>query len=240
MDLFRSAFQVDLSRLHSNRSACYLRERLYPGANLDSFVVVTGRLCNQIYDEFFLKCLYRLMCATIGLQEFTLLLDRFFELSQNSSINFNLRMKYLEEFNQIRSNLPRLKDEFENGKYDLKQMFNDESMNSTSFFDIHLFHCDFNNNSCVKKRNNRSIAKCSIPAGTLLVVQHAFASVKSTGENADRRLINEIEKHLIMAPTAWEFDLIRMMPLIDQWFENETDADEDDYEFVFFFFLQSF
>jgi hypothetical protein len=47
MNLFRNAFQYDLSRLHSNRSACYLRESLYPGANLDSFVVVTGRFFNR-------------------------------------------------------------------------------------------------------------------------------------------------------------------------------------------------
>jgi hypothetical protein len=241
MDLFRSAFQADLSRLHSNRSACYLRERLYPGASLDAFVVMTGRLCNQIYDDFFLKCLHRLICATIGLQEFTLLFDGFFQLAQHSSINFNLRLKYAEEFNRIRTNLPRLKDELENGKYDLKQMFNDESMNSTNLFDIHLFHCDFNNNSSIKKRNHRLLAKCSIPAGTLLVVQHAFAFIQSNNENVDRQLINEIEKRLMMAPTVWEFDLIRMMPLIDHWFENETNADEDDYEFVSFcFFIQSF
>jgi hypothetical protein len=81
------------------------------------------------------------------------------------------------------------------------------------------------------------LAKCSIPAGTLLVVQHAFAFIQSNNENVDRQLINEIEKRLMMAPTVWEFDLIRMMPLIDHWFENETNADEDDYEFVSFFFL---
>ena len=42
--------------------------------------------------------------------------------------------------------------------------------------------------------------------------------------------LNAIEKHLIMAPTTWEFDRICMMPGIDGWFENETDADKDDYE----------
>jgi hypothetical protein len=69
----------------------------------------------------------------------------------------------------------------------------------------------------------------------LLLVQHAFAFVQSNGDNPERRLLNEIEKHLIMAPTVWEFDLIRMIPSIDQWFENETDADEDDYELGFSF-----
>jgi hypothetical protein len=242
MDLFRNAFQRDLSRLHSNRSACYLRERLYPGANLDSFIVVTGRFCNQTYDEFFLKCLYRLICATIGLQKYTFGLDGFFELSQNSSINFNLRWKYIQDFNELQSCLPRLKDEYQNGKYDLKQMFNNESINSTSFFDIHLFHSDYKNNSCIKKRNNNFYAKCLIPAGTLLLVQHAFAYVKSNGDDSDeRRLLNAIEKHLIMAPTVAEFNLVRLMPCINQWFENETDADEDDYEFVFdFSFLIKF
>ncbi|CAF2669855.1 unnamed protein product [Rotaria sp. Silwood2] len=103
MNLFRSAFQDDLARLNSNRSACYLREHLYAGANLDSLVVVTGRFFNQTYDEFFLKCLYRLICANIGLQEFTFAPDELFNLSQNPSINFNLRLKYTTDFNQIQS-----------------------------------------------------------------------------------------------------------------------------------------
>jgi hypothetical protein len=227
MDLFQGAFQNDLSRLHSNRSACYLREGFYPGAGFDAFTVVTNRLFSQTYDDFFLKCLYRLTCATISLQDFTLRLDGCFILAQNPSINFNLRMKYAEEFNRIQSNLPRLKDESKKGKYDLKQMFSKPSINSTSLFDIDLFHCDYNNDSCIKKRGNRLFAKCSIPAGTLLVVQHAFAFVQSIDENADRRLINEIEKRLIMTPTVWTFDEIRMMPLINHWFENEPDADED-------------
>ncbi|CAF4643092.1 unnamed protein product, partial [Rotaria sp. Silwood2] len=94
MNLFRSAFQDDLAQLNSNRSACYLREHLYAGANLDSLVVVTGRFFNQTYDEFFLKCLYHLICANIGLQEFTFAPDELFNLSQNPSINFNLRLKY--------------------------------------------------------------------------------------------------------------------------------------------------
>jgi len=239
MDLFRNAFQHDLSRLHSNRSACYLRERLYPGANLDSLVVVTGRFCNKTYDEFFLKCLYRLICANIGLQEFTFVLDGFFELVENPSINFNLRLKYSQDFNQIQSCLPRLKEEYQNGKYDLKQMFSHQSIEQKSFFDIHLFHSDFKNNSCIKKRNNSFYAKYSIPAGTLLLVQHAFAFVKSNDDNDERRLLNAIEKHLIMAPTVWEFDTIRIIPCIDEWFENETDADEDDYEFVFIFLFFS-
>lgn len=231
-DLFRSAFQRDLSILHSNRSACYLRERLYPGANLDSIVVVTGRLFNQTYDEFYLKCLYRLICATIGLQEFNFILEGFFQLAQNSSINFNLRSRYAEEFHRLQSNLSRLKDEVKAGKYDLKRMFNERLKSSTSFFDIDRFHCDYYNHSSIKQRNNRLLAKCCIPAGTLLVVQHAFAFVKAEGIDVNRRLINEIEKHLMMAPTSWEFDCIRIMSPIDQWFENHTDADEDDYEFV--------
>ncbi len=31
-----------------------------------------------------------------------------------------------------------------------------------------------------------------------------------------------------MAPTVWDFGSIRMMPTINQSFENETDGDEDD------------
>ncbi|CAF4061192.1 unnamed protein product [Rotaria sp. Silwood2] len=103
MNLFRSAFQDDLAQLNSNHSACYLREHLYAGANLDSLVVVTGRFFNQTYDEFFLKYLYRLICANIELQEFTFAPDELFNLSQNPSINFNLRLKYTTDFNQIQS-----------------------------------------------------------------------------------------------------------------------------------------
>ena len=229
MDLFRNAFQRDLARLHSNRSACYLREQLYPGANLDSLVVVTGRFCNQSYDEFFLKCLYRLVCANIGLQEFTLALNGLFELSRNPAINHNLRMAYSIDFNRIQSHLPRLHQEYQHGEYDIKQMFNNQSLDQKTFFDINMFHADFHNDLCIKKRRNKFYAKCLIPAGTLLLVQHAFAFVKS-GDNDERRLLNQIEKHLIMAPTVWEFDSIRIMPCIDEWFENETDADEDDIE----------
>ncbi|CAF3539747.1 unnamed protein product [Rotaria sp. Silwood1] len=229
MNLFRNAFQHDLARLHSNRSTCYLREHLYPGANFDSLVVVTGRFFSQTYDEFFLKCLYRLACANIGLQEFTFALDELFNLSQNPSINFNLRLKYTKDFNQIQSALPRLKNEYQHGEYDLKQMFNNESIHQTTFFDIHMFHSNFYNSLCIKKRNQNSYAKCCIPSGTLLLVQHAFTFVKS-GIDDERRLLNAIEKHLIMAPTAWEFDLIRVMPYINEWFENETDADENDYD----------
>jgi hypothetical protein len=235
MDLFRNAFQHDLSRLHSNRSACYLREGLYPGANLDSFVVVTGRFFNRTYDEFFLKCLHRLICSNIGLQKYKFL-QNYFELLQNSSINFNLRIKYFEDFNNIQLCLPRLKDEYQNGKYDLKQMFNNQLIDQKTFFDIQLFHSDYKNNLYLKKRNNSVYAKCSIPSGSLLLVQQAFAFVKSDDDNNDqRRLLNTIEKHLIMAPTIWEFNTIRIMPRIEQWFKNEIDVDEDDYELVFSF-----
>ncbi|CAF4892677.1 unnamed protein product, partial [Rotaria magnacalcarata] len=48
--------------------------------------------------------------------------------------------------------------------------------------------------------------------------------------NDERRLLNVIEKHLIMAPTHWEFNRLRSMPSIDEWFDNETAAEEDDYE----------
>jgi hypothetical protein len=234
MNLFRNAFQHDLSRLHSNRSACYLREGLYPGANLDSFVVVTGRFFNRTYDEFFLKCLHRLICSNIGLQRYEYL-QNYFELLQNSSINFNLRMKYFEDFNNIQLCLPRLKEEYQNGKYDLKQMFNNQLIDQKTFFDIQLFHSDYKNNLYLKKRNNSVYAKCSIPSGSLLLVQQAFAFVKSDDNNDQRRLLNTIEKHLIMAPTIWEFNTIRVMPRIEQWFKNEIDVDEDDYELVFSF-----
>ncbi|CAF1092693.1 unnamed protein product [Rotaria sordida] len=202
MNLFRNAFQRDLARLHSNRSACYLREHLYPGANLDSLVVVT---------------------------EFTYVFDELFNLSQNSSINFNLRLKHTIDFNQIQTALPRLKHEYQHGEYDLKQMFNNESLDQIIFFDIHMFHSNFYNDSCIKKRNQNLYAKCCIPSGTLLLVQHAFTFVKS-GINDERRLLNAIEKHLIMASNAWEFHLIRIIPCINEWFKNETDADENDYE----------
>ena len=218
--------------LHSNRSACYLRERLYPCATLDSLVVVTGRLFNQTYDEFYLKCLHRLICATIGLNELNIVLDGFFQLSQDSAINFNLRSRYAQEFQRIQSHLPRLKAEFKTGRFNLKQMFNEQSSHSTTFFDIDRFHSDFSNESLIKKRHKRFLAKSSIPAGTLLVAQHAFASVQAAGVDVNRRLINEIERHLIVSPTPYKFDLIRPMSPIDQWFENETDADEDDDEFV--------
>jgi hypothetical protein len=69
----------------------------------------------------------------------------------------------------------------------------------------------------------------------LLLVQQAFAFVKSDDNNDQRRLLNTIEKHLIMAPTVWEFNTIRVMPRIEQWFKNEIDVDEDDYELVFSF-----
>ena len=81
LELFRNSFQCELSRLHSNRSACYLRENLYPGANLDSLVIVTGRYCTKTYDEYFLKCLYRLICANIGLQEYSFSLDALFDFN---------------------------------------------------------------------------------------------------------------------------------------------------------------
>jgi hypothetical protein len=162
LDLFRNAFKNDLVRLQSNRSACYLRERLYHGAILDSFVVVTGGVCNQTFDELFLKCLYRLICANIGLNDLTIVLDELFDLYQNPSINFNLRMKHTNDFNQIQSVLPRLRKEYQSGEYDLKQMFNNQSIDQMNLFDIHSFHSNFENKSCVKRRNNSLYAKCSI------------------------------------------------------------------------------
>ena len=219
---------MGLSRFYSNRSACYLREGFYPGAGHDALFVISGRLFTQSLDDLFLKSLYRLACATISLRDFTIRLDGCLLVAQNSLSNVHLRMEYAEKFNRLQLNLPRLKDELNNGKYDIKQMFNNPSNNSTSLFDIDSFHYDFNNDSCIKKRSNRLFANCSIPAGTLLVVQHAFAFVQSTDGNADRRLINEIEKRLTMTPTEWTFDSIRMMPLIDQWLENETDDDDDE------------
>ena len=137
--------------MHSNRSACYLREHLYSSANFDSLVVATGRFFNQNYDEFFLECLYRLLCANIGLQEFTLALDELFDISQSSSLNFNLRLKYKTDFNQIQSALPRLKYEHQHGEYDIKQMFMNESLDQTTFFDIYLFHSNFYNSFLHKK-----------------------------------------------------------------------------------------
>jgi hypothetical protein len=48
-----------------------------------------------------------------------------------------------------------------------------------------------------------------------VLVQHAFAFVQWNGFHADPRLLNEIKKHLIMAPTVWDFGSIRMMPTIN-------------------------
>lgn len=235
MNLFREAFQYDVCRFHSNRAACYVREGLYGGSNLDTFVVVIGRHHNETHDELFFKCLYRLISSMIALQKCTHLLDKFFELAQNSSINNNLHGKYLQDINEVRSCLPRLKDEYQNGKYDLKQMFNNQSINQTNLFNSHLFHSNYRNNSCIKQRNESFYAKSSIPAGTLLLVENAFVFVKSDdGITDERRLLNAIEKHLIIAPTVLEFNSIRHMPHIYQWFENETDANEDDAEFVLF------
>ncbi|CAF1317832.1 unnamed protein product [Rotaria magnacalcarata] len=229
LNLFQNAFQRDLARLHSNRSACYLREHLYSSAKLDSMVVVTAHFFSQTYDEFFLKCLYRLMCADIGLQESTFSLEGLFDKLKNLATNFILRSQYEAHFHDIQSALPRLKQENQHGEYNLKQMFNNESLDQKSFFDIHTFHFKFYNDSFIKKRKHGLYAKLSIPSGTLLLVQDAFAFVKS-GENDERRLLNVIEKHLIMAPTHWEFNRLRSMPSIDEWFDNETDAEEDDYE----------
>jgi hypothetical protein len=68
---------------------------------------------------------------------------------------------------------------------------------------------------------------------SLLLVHHAFAFIKSGGGDDDRRLLNQIEKHLFLSPTASEFDVIRQMPCINEWFEDETEADENDYELLF-------
>ncbi len=54
-----------------------LPERLYLDVNLDSFIVVTGRFFNQIYDEFFLKCLCRLIGANVGIKENTFAFGEF-------------------------------------------------------------------------------------------------------------------------------------------------------------------
>lgn len=231
INLFRNAFSQELSRLHSNRSSCYLQEHLYSGASLDSFIVVTGRVFNQSYDEYFLKCLYRLLCSKIGSQEHTSTLEQFFELSQNSSINFPLRLKYFADFEQIKKNLPRLKDESQKGKFDLKKIFQNLSINQKTLFDIEHFHSNFKNKLYLKKRNRHFYAKGSIPPGTLLFVQNVFAFVETKGGNADQRLLNEIEKHLIMSPSRAQFDTISSMPVIKQWVNNQTDfyvVDEDD------------
>lgn len=82
MNLFRDAFQYDIGRFYSNRLACYLREGLYAGANVDSFTVVMSRYCNEIYDEFFLKSLHRLICSMIDLEKSSNFIDEMFELLQ--------------------------------------------------------------------------------------------------------------------------------------------------------------
>lgn len=141
---------------------------------------------------------------------------------KNFSINFNLRVKFLEDFNRIQKSLPRLNDEFHYGKYDLKELF-----------DINLFHSNYKNNLCIEKQHDRFYAKCSIPIGKLIHVENVFIFIKSENNIYDqRRIINAVEKYLIMAPTIWEFNQIRHMPSINQWFKNQINANEDDLEFV--------
>ena len=228
INLFRNSFSEELCRLHSNRSSCYLQEQIYSGASLDSFMVVTGRVFTHTFDEYFLKCLYRLACATIGSQEYSMILDSFLRLSQNDSIYFQLRLKYFQDFDQLQKNLPRLRDEFEKGLFDLVKLFECSSINSKTFFDIEQFHSNFKNKSCLKLRNHYFQAKCSIPVGTLLLVESAFASVQTKDSNSDLRLLNEIEKHLLMSPNSSEFDRLRTMPVFRRWLDEQTDFDDDD------------
>jgi hypothetical protein len=138
------------------------------------------------------------------------------------------------DFDQLQSSLSRWKEEHQDGKYDLKQMFSNESIDQTTLFDIQMFHANFKNDLYIQKGDNSVCATRNIPSGTLLVAQHAFAFVKS-GENAERRLLNEIEKHLVMTPANTEFDLIRIMPWIKKWVQNEAKFDDDDdFELVLF------
>ncbi|UJR38350.1 hypothetical protein I4U23_031020 [Adineta vaga] len=209
--------------------ACYLRERLYFDASMDSTVVVTGHLLNKTSDELFFKCLYRLICANIALVEFSFPIFELLNLSQTSSIDPQIRCKYLSDYQQLNANLDRLKDQCAHGIYSLKTMFHQEHFDQKTQFDFQTYHYNFYNTTFMKNRHGKYYSKCIIPPGTLLLAQNAFAYVKS-GDNEQRRLLNEIEKHLIMAPTAKEFYSIRMIPLINHWFENIADVDEDDHE----------
>ncbi|CAF0718792.1 unnamed protein product [Adineta ricciae] len=229
LNLFQNAFHNDLARLHSNRSACYLRQRLYSGASTDSAVVVTGKFIANTSDDLFLKCLYRLICSNIVLEDFSFRILQLLALTETDNIHPQLRWKYAPDFDQLNSNLTRIKDECAHGIYDVKKMFHQQYFDQKTVFDFETFHSNFDNTSLIKKRRDQAYAKCAIPTGTLLLVQNAFVYVKS-GENEQERLLNELEKHFAMAPTPKEFDLIRMMPLIHQWFENETDAVRGEHE----------
>ena len=218
--------QVDFCRLHANRAACYLRERLYSSASADAAMVTTGQLFDQTYDKNFFKSLYRLICANYGLNQYSIVLDTFFLLYQEASISRELPQMFTDDFAQLRSVLARLREEHETGNYDLTSMFTKESIDLSTSFDLQRFHANYKNDRLMKKKNHRSYARRAIPSGTLLLAQQAFAFVKA-GDQAERRLLNEIEKRLNMASTINEFNALRQMPSIRQWFDEETELDPE-------------
>ena len=230
-NLFTNAFQGDFCRLYSNRSAAYLREGLYASAAVDSTIVSSAGFFDDDYNEHFVKCIYRLVCAQFGMNQFRLTVNLFLSLSDKALENYHFKQLYANDFQRLRTVLTRLKDENEGGNYDVKSMFSTDPFSQKTFFDLDLCYADFQNKLYLKKRRGIYHAKCDLPAGCLILVQQPFAFVR-TGNDERRRLLNDVERRLSLATTIHEFETLEQIPSVHRWLEDETDADPDDPKFV--------
>lgn len=200
---------------------------------MDSIIVTTVGFFDDDIDESLIKCLYRLICSHFGLNQLKSSIEMFFLLAEKALANFHFKQIYFEDFQRLRIVFERLKDETERGMFDMKTMFNIDPFRRKCFFDLDVFYGNFQNKIYIKKRRGIYQAKNEIPVGSLIIVQQPFVFVPIGNDNdEEHRLLNAVERHLNLSTKFQQFEMLRQIPSINRWLEDETDAEPNDSKFV--------
>lgn len=229
-------------RLFSNRCICYLRERHAALALRDAEIL---RSCpDSVSKELREKLFQRRLTAKLYLGLFDQVES---ELKQHQ-LTVGSTEPYLS---LLENEILRLKEESTQGRYDLHRFAHDEMNNEMPpmWKDVTRFHAEYKREDLFERTHDflGVYAVKNLEAGTLLIVEQAFASVDN-GVNSEQhshsinywrnedstmqfcstealRLLNEVEKQLLVGRgSSAAFDRIRSMPPIRRWL---TEANSD-------------